>query len=285
MEIRHRWLSFAIYAVSIGLGVLTFVYPFILPSTVGTQSMSTAHASETPLLYVLLLTLCLGVLLFEVQGEAVKSRQVALLGVLVAINSVLRFIEIAIPGPGGFTPIFFLIILTGVVFGGRFGFLMGALTLFVSALITGGVGPWLPGQMFTAGWMGMSAALCRPLIEGLHLSGKKAEIWLLMGVGAFWGLAYGAIMNLWAWPFVAGPADQYWAPGVSLQATLRRYGVYYLATSLAWDLACSVGNVLLIGIFGAPALKALRRFERRLVFWHEVPGQTEKERELVGGKI
>ena len=247
--------------------------------------MSSAHGNETPLLYILLLTLCLVVLLYEVQGGAVKSRQVALLGVLVAINSVLRFIEIAIPGPGGFTPIFFLIIMTGVVFGGRFGFLMGALTLFVSALITGGVGPWLPGQMFTAGWMGMSAALCRPLLERLHLSGKKAEIWLLMGVGAVWGLAYGAIMNLWAWPFVAGPADQYWAPGVGLLETLHRYGVYYLVTSLAWDLAGSAGNVLLIGIFGAPTLKALRRFEQRLVFRYDGTGPDEIGQELAARKI
>ena len=36
---------------------------------------------------------------------------------------------------------------------------MGALTLFTSAIITGGVGPWLPGQMFVAGWVGMSVRL------------------------------------------------------------------------------------------------------------------------------
>ncbi|MDR3562494.1 MAG: ECF transporter S component [Negativicutes bacterium] len=285
MKIRNRLLSLAIYAVSIGLGVLTFIYPFILPGAVGSQSMDTAHASETPLLYMLLLTLCLGVLLYEVQGEAVKSRQVALLGVLVALNSILRFIDIAIPGPGGFSPIFFLIILTGVVFGGRFGFLMGALTLFVSALITGGVGPWLPGQMFTAGWMGMSAALCRPLIDRLNLSGKKTEIWLLMAFGALWGLIFGAIMNLWAWPFIAGPADQYWTPGISLLDTLHRYGLYYLVTSLPWDLARSAGNVLLIGIFGAPCLKALRRFEQRLVFRYETPLGHEKDGQWLGEKV
>jgi len=274
---KHRWLSLLIYVASIGLGVLTFAYPFLLPGAVATQSMSTAHAGETPLLYALLLTLCLCVLLYETQGGAAKSRQVALLGVLVAINSVLRFIEIAIPGPGGFSPIFFLILLTGVVFGERMGFLMGALTLFVSALITGGVGPWLPGQMFTAGWMGMSAALCRPVIKRLHLQGKKAEVWLLMVVGALWGLAYGAIMNLWAWPFIAGPADQYWAPGAGLPDTLQRYATYYLVTSLAWDLAGSAGNVLLIGVFGAPTLKALRRFEQRLVFYHEINGTRGQE--------
>ena len=280
MEIGNRWLSTAIYAVCIGIGILTFAYPFVLPGAVEAQAMSMAHANEAPLLYVFLLTLCLCVLLYEVQGGAVKSRQVALLGVLIAINSVLRFIEIAIPGPGGFTPIFFLIIMVGVVFGGRFGFLMGALTLFVSALITGGVGPWLPGQMFTAGWMGMSAALCRPLIAGLHLEGKKAEIYVLMIVGAVGGLAYGAIMNLWAWPFVAGPADQYWAPGVNLAGALQRYSVYYLVTSLAWDLAGSAGNVLLIGLFGAPTLKALRRFGQRLTFSYELADLDEKALDL-----
>jgi energy-coupling factor transport system substrate-specific component len=39
------------------------------------------------------------------------------LGVLVALNAVLRFIEVAIPGPGGFTPIFFLILTTATCLG------------------------------------------------------------------------------------------------------------------------------------------------------------------------
>ena len=55
----------------------------------------------------LLLGLCLLVLLVEAQGRAADPRLVALLGVLVAINSALRFLETAIPGPGGFSPIFF----------------------------------------------------------------------------------------------------------------------------------------------------------------------------------
>jgi energy-coupling factor transport system substrate-specific component len=267
--LKNRWLAAAIYLTSIGLGILSFVYPFLLPMTMGGQNISSAHSAETPLLYMLLLGLSVGVLLFEVQGEAVKTRQVALLGVLIAINSVLRFIDIAIPGPGGFSPIFFLIILTGVVFGGRFGFLMGALTLFVSAIITGGIGPWLPGQMFAAGWVGMSAALCRPLISRLRLEGKPGEIWLLIGLGVVWGLVFGAIMDLWSWPFMAGPTDLYWAPGTGLAETLHRFVVFYLVTSLPWDLARSVGNVLLIGLFGAPTLRVLRRFERRLTFWVE----------------
>ena len=102
---KNRLLAAGIYVASAGLGLLSFLSPFLLPQMVGNQSISSAHTADTPLLYMLLLGLTVVVLLFEVQGEAVKTRQIALLGVLVAINSVLRFIDIAIPGPGGFSPI------------------------------------------------------------------------------------------------------------------------------------------------------------------------------------
>ena len=91
-------------------------------------------------------------LLVELQGRSLSAKTVAMLGVLVAVTSVLRFIEVAIPMPGGFSPIFAPILLSGYVFGGRFGFLMGSFTLLVSGLVTGTVGPWLPYQMFTAAW-------------------------------------------------------------------------------------------------------------------------------------
>ena len=202
-----------------------------------------------------------------------NTKLIALLGVLVAINSALRFIETAIPGPGGFTPVFFLIILVGYVFGGRVGFLMGALTMLVSALVTGGVGPWLPGQMFTAGWVGMSAVLLRPITRW---SAKKfsqgfpsrinPEILVLAVFGFLWGFLYGAIMNLWQWPFIMGPQAQSWAAGLGITQTLQRYLAFYLVTSLVWDAIAALGNVLLMLAFGAPALKALRRFQNRFAF-------------------
>lgn len=206
------------------------------------------------------------VILFEAQQGASSALFIALAGVLVAVNSVLRFVEVAIPGPGGFSPIFFLIILSGYVFGAKFGFLIGALTLFVSAIITGGVGPWLPSQMFTAGWVGMSSAYLSPLCRLLRWEGRRYEILLLAVWGVLWGLGYGAIMNLWSWPFIAGGTDQYWHPGISWKETLQRYGVFYLATSLVWDLGRSAGNFLFIILFGKSSLLVLRRFRRRFEF-------------------
>jgi energy-coupling factor transport system substrate-specific component len=277
-SLRSRLFSLSIYLTSTVSGLLVLLYPFFLPILPSGTAPGQMHSGEMPFLMLLLLGLCLLVLLYEAQGQAVNTKLIALLGVLVAINSALRFLETAIPGPGGFTPIFFLIILTGYVFGGRVGFLMGVLTLLVSALVTGGVGPWLPSQMFTAGWVGMSALLIHPMLNTLSWLGGRisrrpgigtgtgGEIVLLAAFGMLWGFLYGAIMNLWEWPFIVGPQMQSWAPNIGLVATLQRYLVYYLATSLVWDAIGAFGTALLMLAFGGPALRVLRRFRQRFTF-------------------
>jgi energy-coupling factor transport system substrate-specific component len=169
---------------------------------------------------------------------------------------------------------------------------MGALTLLVSALVTGGVGPWLPGQMFTAGWVGMSTPLLRPIVRGLQRSldrirrrppaaekraGLTAEVLALAAFGVFWGFLYGGLMNLWEWPFIAGPQNQSWAAGLGLADGIRRYAAYYLVTSLAWDLAGAAGNLLLMLAFGAPALRALKRFRQRFAFIYQRPVESDSQ--------
>ena len=273
-RLKKRLLSFAIYFLTSALGIFSFLYPFFLPGLAQTSAENQMHASEMPWMITLLLGLCLLVLLYEVQSQAANARIIALLGVLIALNSVLRFIEIAMPGPGGFSPVFFLIILTGYAYGGRFGFLMGALTLLVSAFITGGVGPWLPYQMFTAGWIGMSAPLVRAPARLLGCFKNRREVYLLAIFGALWGYTYGAIMNLWSWPLIAGPAEQYWTPGVGAIETLHRYGVYYMLTSFAWDTTAALGNIALLLFLGEPILRALRRFQQRFTFSYQPGAQT-----------
>jgi energy-coupling factor transport system substrate-specific component len=282
---RSRLLSVAIYLAAGASGMLALLYPFFQPALqAGQATPGQMRAGEMPTMMTLLLGLCVVVLLAEAQGQALSTRLVALLGVLVALNSALRFLETAIPGPGGFSPMFFLIILAGYVFGGRVGFLMGALTLLVSALVTGGVGPWLPGQMFTAGWVGMSTPLLRLLVRAMQRgverlrrhprpagqrAGLNPEVLALAGFGVAWGFLYGGIMNLWEWPFIAGPQGQSWAAGMDILAGLQRYAAYYLVTSLAWDLAGAAGNLLLMLAFGAPALRALKRFRQRFTFEYQ----------------
>ena len=82
-----------------------------------------------------------------------NAKVASVLAVLATCAAGLRLI----PLPAGASAFFFLIILGGYTFGPRFGMLFGAIALFVSAFAAGGLGPWVPYQMFAAAWLGMTA--------------------------------------------------------------------------------------------------------------------------------
>jgi len=239
------------------LGLGAFLYPFFQPTAQPSGMM--AHANDAPLLFVLLLVLCLAAVFASLTGGQLTSKLVAVLGILTALGAVLR----AIPGPAGFNAIFLLPILAGYCYGPTFGFLLGALSLLVSALIGGGVGPWLPYQMFATGWVGMLSGWLPELPRR-----RRWEPVMLSAWGFGLGLIFGAIMNIWFWPFLAGGAQpgQGWQPGMSIWPTLRNYLAFYIATSLWRDLARAIGNALLILLLGLPTLKVLRRFRSRFRF-------------------
>ena len=163
--------------------------------------------------------------------------------------------------PGGGSGIFFLVVLAGAAFGGRFGMLLGLCGMATSAVITGGVGPWLPFQMLTLGWMGGGAGLIGTLTRRWP---RRAEVIALAVYGWLAGFAFGAVMNLWFWPFAIGAGPLSWHPGLALGTTLHRYYSFYVATSLAWDAAGAFANAVLIVITGSALLAALRRFAFRL---------------------
>jgi energy-coupling factor transport system substrate-specific component len=241
------------------LGAAAFLYPFALSAPV-LADPNGAHAADAPLIFALLGPALLLLLLAELGAGRLSTRALAVLGVLTAIVALLRLPV----GPGDSPTFFFLIILAGYVYGGRFGFLLGALALFVSALLTGGVGPWMPFQMFVTGWMGLGAGALARLGRRLR-PGGWAELALLCAYGYCWGLLFGALLNLWFWPFAAA-GELGWRPGLGLAGTLQRYVAFYAATSLAWDALRALGNLLLIAALGRPILKELRRFRDRFQF-------------------
>lgn len=241
------------------LGLAAFLYPFLL-SERPAGGANSAHAVTAPLIFAVLGPALLVLLLAELSGGRLSTRSLAALSALTAVVAVLRLPA----GPGDAPTFFFMIILGGYVYGGSFGFLLGALGLFVSALLTGGVGPWMPFQMFVAGWMGLCTALIAPLGRRLR-PGSWAELGLLAAYGYLWGLLFGALMNLWFWPFSPEGALS-WSPGMGLGETLRRYGAFYALTSFAWDSLRAIGNAALIIAIGRPVLKELRRFKARFEF-------------------
>jgi len=247
------------------VGLMSLLAPFILPQA----RNSDIQSSTFPIVVSLIIILCLAIVFIETQSSVVDNKMIAFLGVLISINAGLRFLENAIPGPAGFSPTFFLIILVGYFFGSRIGFLMGAMTMFVSGLITGGIGPWLPGQMITAGWVGQTASILSFTTEKLNLKGRFGEILLLTLFSAIWGMLYGLIMNLWFWPFLGGGAGSSWSQGASLLENLGKYGAYYLATSVIWDITRSIGNILIMLTMARPFLKVFQRFYQRFSFHFE----------------
>lgn len=252
-------------------GLLAFMYPFVIPGISQVTGDAAAHTETAPLLFAgitvvsLLATL---VAISDDQAGAGRSRTIALLGVLVAIDATLRLV----PSIAGASPVFLLIMLVGAVFGPLMGFQMGALTLLLSGFITGGIGPWLPFQMLACGWVGMTAGwLPKPSSERVRLA------WLVL-FGAAWGLLFGALMNIWFWPFTApgagADASLYWSPDLSLAETVTRYTRFYVVTSLPFDLFRAFGNVVLLLVLGRPILRLLERYRARFTWepWEKIAG-------------
>jgi energy-coupling factor transport system substrate-specific component len=187
----------------------------------------------------------------------------AILGVLSAVNAILRGIS---PGSAGVELTFFLLILAGRVFGPGFGFVLGCTSLFASALMTAGVGPWLPFQMLVSAWVGMGAGLLPRRPTG------RAEIAMLVAYGIVAAYAFGLLMNLSGWPFIVGiqvPGHEgslSYVPGAPLLDNLQRFGVYTLVTSTgSWDTGRAITNTIALVVLGPAVLTTLRRAARRAV--------------------
>jgi len=256
--IRLRPRASVLLVVTSAIGLAAFGWPLIIHSHSG---VNLAHASDAPWLFVAILPLLLAVVLGEMAEGSLDAKAIALLGILAACGSALR---IPSPGVAGFEPVFFLLIPAGRVLGRGFGFVLGALTIVASALITGGIGPWLPFQMFGAAWMGFGAG-CLPPAKG------RTEILLLAGYAAVSAVAYGALLNMWFWPFGAGTTTSFsFVPGAGFVHNLHSFVFFDLTTSLGFDVVRALTNGILVLVLGRPVLAALRRASRRAAFDAEV---------------
>jgi energy-coupling factor transport system substrate-specific component len=235
-------------AVASVLGLALFASPFLVGRV----------AAAAPA-YTVAIGVSAGLLLIELGTRRLDSRRLALLAALAAIDSALRLA--LVNGIGGFSPVFFLILAAGYVFGPSYGFLVGAFSLLVSALVTGGVGPWLPYQMFGAGWVGLAAALPGTLLR------RRSDLLGLIGLaalGVVMGFAYGALLDVQTWTTgYQGGGALGWSPEMSPALRLIHFARFYLVTSLAYDTFRAVGNALMVLILGAPVIAALVRLRAR----------------------
>jgi energy-coupling factor transport system substrate-specific component len=249
VRLRPRSTGILLFASAGGLAA--FLWPLLV------QPGAVLESTSAPLVFALLLPVLLAVVLAEVSEGGIDTKAIAILGVLSAIGAALRPLG---AGTAGVETVFFLLVLAARVFGPGFGFVLGATTLFASALLTGGVGPWLPFQMLGAAWFGLGAGLL-PRARG------RIEIMLLASYSAVAALLYGALLNLSFWPFALGEHTQLsFDASRSVLDNLHAFALFSLSTSLGWDVGRALTTAVLVVITGPAVLTALRRAARRAAF-------------------
>lgn len=261
VEVGSR--SATVLALASLAGVMMFVWPFLLVPD------PTAARVTPPFLFLALLPVLVVVVLVELTEGGMDAKTLAMLGVLTAVNAALRTLG---AGLAGVELVFFLLVLAGRVFGPGFGFVLGCTSLFASALLTSGVGPWLPYQMLCAAWTGLGAGLLPHRVLGRPVRGR-AEIALLVVYGVLCAYAFGILMNLSSWPYVLGievaghTGSLSFVPGAPLLENLHRFAVYTLLTSTGgWDTGRAITNSVAIVLLGPAILVTLRRAARRATY-------------------
>lgn len=254
--------SAAAIALASVVGLAAFLWPFIAAP----ESTLVAHADDAPFIFALLIPIILVVVLAQFADGAMDAKSVALLGVLSAVIAALRPLG---AGVAGIEPIWAVLILAGFALGPGFGFVLGSVSLFASALVTGGIGPWLPFQMIAAAWIGMGAGLVArvPAVRRLRPNHPWREVVLLAGYAAVAAVAFGFALNLWFWPFTMDLAPQIaFTPGASPIDNLTSWLRFSVVTSLGFDIPRALLAAGLILVAGRGTLIALRRASRRAAF-------------------
>jgi len=249
------WTAVALVVASLA-GLAMFAWPLFVQAPPG----GAGHAVDAPYVFAAVLPLLVVIVLASMAEGGMDSKALAMLGVLSAVNAAMRPLG---AGTAGIETVFFLLVLAGRVFGPGFGFVLGCTSMFASALLTAGVGPWLPFQMLTSAWIGLGAGLLPRRVRG------RWEVAMLAVYGVLAAYLFGALMNLWFWPFVTGAGSLgdgtlAYVPGAALLDNLHRFGVFTLITSTGgWDTGRAITNATAIALLGPAVLATLRRAARK----------------------
>jgi len=254
---KSRRSSFILLALGSLLGAISFSWPLYLPES--NFFFFQPDSARAFAILIALIGIC--VVSLDISQGALDSKAVALLGVLAALIAALRLVG---AGAIGIEPMWFLLIISGYVFGANFGFALGVISMGVSALMTGGVGPWLPFQMLAAGWIGLFAGVIGSFTRTLN---HRTQRLILILVGIFSSLSFGVLMDLQLWPWIAGTDLQLsFVPGSPVIENLQRFIAFHFATALAWDLPRAITTSILIALTSIPITKSLQRAKLKLNF-------------------
>ncbi|MEL5897846.1 energy-coupling factor transporter ATPase [Clostridium sporogenes] len=177
------------------------------------------------------------VMIFE--GRNPQARELVIISVLCAIGVAGRAAFFMIPQ---FKPVAAVVIVSAVAFGAESGFLVGAVTMFLSNVLYS-QGPWTPWQMFAMGIIGFLAGIL--FRKGL-LRRDRLSLSIFGGVVVFF--IYGGIMN---------PASV-----LMFQSKINwNMIVTSWVTGVPFDLIHSAATVFFLMIMGEPMLEKLDRIK------------------------
>ena len=143
-----------------------------------------------------------------------------------------------------FKPVVAIVILTGVCLGGETGFLVGAVTGFVSNMFFG-QGPHTPWQMFAFGIIGFLAGV---LFQKGFLRKEKSALCIFGGLATFF--IYGGIMN---------PSSVLtMQPNPTIEMFLLAY-----VRGIPFDLIHAASTVIFLWLIAKPMIEKIERIKTK----------------------
>ena len=176
---------------------------------------------------------------FAFENRKPKARELVIISALCAIGVAGRTAFFMLPQ---FKPVAAIVIISGVAFGGETGFLVGAITAFVSNFFFG-QGPWTPWQMFSFGIIGFLAGI---MFQKGILRKTKTDMCLFGFLATF--VIYGGIMN---------PASVImWQSNININMLLSSY-----VMGMPFDFIHAVSTVFFLFFATEPMLEKLERIK------------------------
>jgi energy-coupling factor transport system substrate-specific component len=247
-----------VLAITSAIALLGFIWPFF-------------YTGNLHWIFAVAIAASAFLLISEIGIGSIDAKSIAILGVMSAFITLLRPLG---AGAAGLEPIWFALIVAARVFGPSWGFLLGVTSMTSSALITGGVGPWLPYQIFAAGWIGLLAGLLPQKIGRREIRGIPEKV-MLIAMGIFASFVFGILMDLQFWPWVLGRSTELsYIPGGLLSENLSRFITFHFASSMAWDIPRAILTSILIAWTATPFLHALRRCHFKAAFVSPIEFKT-----------
>lgn len=170
-----------------------------------------------------------------------QAREIVVIAVLCALGVAGRVAFYMLPQ---LKPVVAIVIIAGVCFGPESGFLVGAVTGFVSNFFFG-QSPLTPWQMFCFGSIGFLAGV---LFKKGFLPKKKIPLCIYGGLATF--LIYGGIINIGGMLI--------WGMDVSFQALMALY-----LSAIPFDLIHAASTVIFLFLISQPMIEKLDRIKKK----------------------